>query len=485
MRSLGLSLLLGLMPLNAATDNGYAIVVSASTSTDIGWKQVVAGLQARHPHAVVVTWKDSPLEAREPLTKLQPRFVAWVATPAEAGRNFVTHCHRIARQLDRDPWPDYRWGIITGRDAASAQRQLTGPTTVRPRVALSTTGIDLSHFERGLIFSDGSKGRWHEKRGQGDETGHATLPRPAAAMWADYFRTHRPDLLVSASHGFEHGFETPFGTGFLQVRDGTLVPLSKQDGPTVGDPLADDVAPKIFLPIGNCLVGHVDGPESMVCAMMGRLGVRQLIGYTVVTWFGRGGWDVLGTWQVQPGTYNLTDAFFINQARMEYDLLKLAPSAANFDLNLPNTGNPMPEPAFRRILKTPLATEALAGLEPNSKAAQERFRQLVGLLWDRETVAFYGDPAFDARLNPSSPTGWKLTAQEDHQGVTLTLTFSSDAEASKGAPDLAYFPTRRLNNPQLAAGPDSTLVADNLILLRQPRPSAGERDVRVRVTTQP
>jgi zinc protease len=136
MRFLGFGLLLGLLPLNAATHNAYAIVVSTTTGADAGWKQVVASLQARHPHAVVVTWKDSPLEARAPLTKLQPHFVAWVATPAEAGRNFVTQCHRLARQLDGDPWPDCRWGIITGRDAASAQRQLTGPTHVRPQVAL-------------------------------------------------------------------------------------------------------------------------------------------------------------------------------------------------------------------------------------------------------------------------------------------------------------------------------------------------------------
>lgn len=485
MRWLGLSFLLGLVPLSAAPNPSYAIVVSTATAADAGWKDVVASLQARHPQAVVLTWKQSPLEARDALAQQRPHFVAWVATPAEAGRNFVTLCHRIARQLDDDPWPDCRWGIITGSDAISAQRQLTGPRQVRPRVALSTTGIDLSPYERGLILSDGTKGRWHEKRAPGDESGHAALPRPAAAMWADYFRTHRPDLIVSASHGFAFGFETPFGTGFLQVRDGTLIPLSKQDGMVVGAPLDEDTAPRVFLPIGNCLVGHVDGPESLVCTMMGRLGVRQLIGYTVVTWFGRGGWDLLSTWQVQPGTYNLADAFFVNQARMEYDLLKLAPSAANFDLKLPNTGNPMPDPAFRRLFKTSLATEALAGLEPNAPAAKERFRQLVGLVWDRETVAFYGDPAFDARLNPNAAPGWNLTAQEDSKGLTLTLDFASDADASKGAPDLAYFPTRRLNQPQLAEGPDTTLVADDLILLRQPRPLAGSRQVRVRITAQP
>ena len=332
-----------------------------------------------------------------------------------------------------------RWGIVTGRDAATALRQLEGPASVVPRVALATTGIDLGPHERGLIFSDGTKGRWHEKRGPGDESGNPELPRPPAAMWADYFRAHRPGLLVSSSHGFQNGFEMPFGTGFVQVRDGTLVPLAGPGGKPVGEPLADDPTPRVYLPVGNCLVGHVDGPDCLVTAMMGRLGVRQMAGYTVVTWFGRGGWDLLGTWQGQPGRHSLSEAFLINQARMEQDLLRLAPSAGGFDLRLPDTGNPMPEPAFRRILSSPLAAEALAGVDPRSKDAQERARQLVGLLWDRETVAFYGDPAFDARLAAREEKAWSATLAEDAAGPTSP---SSRRAASRTPGSRRARPTR-------------------------------------------
>ncbi len=466
----------------AAPAADYAVAVSEAALADAGWAKVVARLRERHPGAEVVTWKASPLEAREALGRARPRHLAIVAPPAEAGRRFVAACHRLSRGIDADPWPDVRWGIVTGRDAAAALRQLEGPSAVVPRVALATTGIDLGPHERGLILSDGTKGRWHEKRAPGDESGHPELPRAAAALWADYFRAQRPGLLVTSSHGFQHGFETPFGTGFLQVRDGTLVPLDRPGGKPAGEPLADDPTPRVYLPVGNCLVGHVDGPDCVVTAMMGRLGVRQMVGYTVVTWFGRGGWDLLATWQGRPGAHNLSEAFLINQARMEQDLLRLAPSAAGYDLRLPDTGNPMPEPAFRRILASPLAAEALAGLDPRSKDAQERARQLVGLLWDRETVAFYGDPAFDARLAPREETGWKATLEEDASGATVTVRFADAAAAAKGAPDLAFFPTRRLANPRLAEGPADTLAADDLILLRSPRPAEGKLEVRVRVT---
>lgn len=466
----------------AASAADYAIAAAESTAADPGWSKVIARLRERHPGAELVTWKASPLETREALGRSRPRHLAIVAPPAEAGRRFVAACHRLSRGIDADPWPDVRWGIVTGRDAATALRQLEGPASVVPRVALATTGIDLGPHERGLIFSDGTKGRWHEKRGPGDESGNPELPRPPAAMWADYFRAHRPGLLVSSSHGFQNGFEMPFGTGFVQVRDGTLVPLAGPGGKPVGEPLADDPTPRVYLPVGNCLVGHVDGPDCLVTAMMGRLGVRQMAGYTVVTWFGRGGWDLLGTWQGQPGRHSLSEAFLINQARMEQDLLRLAPSAGGFDLRLPDTGNPMPEPAFRRILSSPLAAEALAGVDPRSKDAQERARQLVGLLWDRETVAFYGDPAFDARLAAREEKAWSATLAEDAAGATVTVRFADAAAAAKGAPDLAFFPSRRLANPRLAEGPADTLAADDLILLRAPKPAAGELEVRVRVS---
>ncbi len=474
-------LLLALLAATASAD-GYAVAAAEATASDPGWAKVIARLRERHPGAELLTWKSSPVELREALGRSRPRHLAIVAPPDKAGRRFVAALHRLSRGIDADPWPDVRWGIVTGRDAGHALRQLEGPRGVVPRVALSTTGIDLSLHDRGLILSDGSKGRWHEKRGPGDESGNPELPRNAAAMWADYFRAEKPGLLVTSSHGFQHGFETPFGTGFVKVREGTLVPLEGPEGKPVGEPLADDPAPRVYLPVGNCLVGHVDGPDCVVTAMMGRLGVRQMVGYTVVTWFGRGGWDLLGTWQGQPGRHSLSEAFLINQARMEQDLLRMAPSAATFDLRLPDTGNPMPEPAFRRILSSPLAAEALAGMDPRSKEAQERARQLVGLIWDRETVAFYGDPAFDARLTARADAGWSATLAEDAGGATVVVRFADAAAAAKGAPDLAFFPARRLANPRLAEGPADTLAADDLILLRSPRPAEGKLELRVRVT---
>ena len=67
---------------------------------------------------------------------------------------------------------------------------------------------------------------------------------------------------------------------------------------------------KVYLPIGNCLMGHIDGPDAMALAWMNDVGVKQMIGYTVPTWFGYAGWGMLDYFVEQPGRYSLTEAFF-------------------------------------------------------------------------------------------------------------------------------------------------------------------------------
>ena len=75
---------------------------------------------------------------------------------------------------------------------------------------------------------------------------------------------------------------------------GLLFDGSMFGAPTTGDRFEIESSnPKVYLPIGNCLMGHIDGPDAMALAWMNSVGVNQMIGYTVVTWYGFGGWGVL------------------------------------------------------------------------------------------------------------------------------------------------------------------------------------------------
>ena len=472
-----------LAPLDAASNphaGSYAIVVEAATREDAGWSKVVAALAERHPGASIVTWSGSVAGARERLAALMPRRVAFVNRPEQATRTFVCEVHRLARRLDSDPYIDTQWGIVTGATAELALGSVSGPDRLVVRSALNTTGINDGALERALTISDGAKGTWREKQADGKVVDHPALDEPAALKWANYFNAVKPDLMVTSSHGFQHGFETPFGSGFLLARNGTLVPLDRPSGKPVAPELPASPNPKVFFPVGNCLVGHCDGPKSMVCTAMGQLGVRQLAGYTVVTWFGRGGWDMLSTWQSLPGRNSFAESFFINQVRMIADLGKLCPSALAFDPVFPNDGNPEPETLIRQLGSGPALRDAKA-VDQRSKEGQEKMRQIIGLMWDRDTVAFYGDPAFDARFGAAESSG--VTTRLERTGPRthrLVVRFENAELAAKGAPDLGVLFTQRIAHPKLAAGaPDGTVLADDFILVRAPKPAAGKTELTV------
>jgi hypothetical protein len=79
-----------------------------------------------------------------------PRYICFVAKPAEVTREFVAQVNRLTRQLDDDPYTDALWGILTGYDAAGPLRiaQHKEPLVIR-RVAAGTE-VDLAVCEEGV-----------------------------------------------------------------------------------------------------------------------------------------------------------------------------------------------------------------------------------------------------------------------------------------------------------------------------------------------
>ncbi len=79
-------------------------------------------------------------------------------------------------------------------------------------------------------------------------------------------------------------------------------------------------APKVYLPVGNCLLGHIDGPDAMALAFRNSAGVCQMMGYTEPTWYGYGGWGMLDYSLEQPGRFAVAEAFYANQQAMVHRL---------------------------------------------------------------------------------------------------------------------------------------------------------------------
>jgi zinc protease len=420
----------------AALAAEYAVVVSRATADDPGWSRVVQALESQHKGRVIVFDGD----VRATLNELQqqfPRYTCFVAQPHEATREFVATVHQLTRQLDDDPYTDTFWGILTGYDSdnALAIAQHTQPLTIR-KVA-SGTDISLEMCEQGKWFCELEAGKVVSKSpGAKIEVSHGEADSTAAIV--ETLNEYKPDLFVTSGHATERDWQIGFRyrNGSFRSRGGQMVGLDLAGNQHV----VDSQNTKVYLPIGNCLMGHIDSTDAMALAWLNDVGVKQMIGYTVPTWFGYAGWGVLDYFVEQPGRYTLTEAFFANQHALIHAI---------------ETGS-----------------------------GDKR-----GLTFDRDVVAFYGNPAWQARMAASDC--YYDQSLEVHEGVyTLTITPRHGADSFRPVntngsqrgyrPFVAYLP-QRVHNVQIIEGGDlKPLVTDNFVLVPNPQAADPQRSYVVR-----
>ena len=432
-------------------EGSYAVVVSQETHADAAWQAVVEALRAKH-HASVIVYPKSVWEARAALRQVFPRHIGFVARPEEAGRAFVVSVHRLTRQLDDDPYTDALWGIVTGYEAKDALRiaRLAEPLVITR--GLAGTGMNLGLFDAGYVFSEGEKGAMWEKKPGGDAV-KLSVPQDTTKRIVDVFNDFKPQLFLTSGHATERDWQIGYSykNGQLRCKDGQLFGLDLQ---RKAHPIHSP-NPKVYLPVGNCLIGHVPRRDCMATALMHTGGVAQMMGYTVLTWFGYAGWGVKDLFLGQPGRYSLAEAFYANQQALLHRLETEFPDHARVNFaayNLEKDRQLLGKLAFKHGLV-------------DRKTRKLRSRDALGLLWDRDTVVFYGDPAWDARMKPA-PLPWATTLTEKAGLYTFTLTATSDS--GRPRPPLHFLP-HRIANPKVLRGAEfDPVITDNFVLLPKP-----------------
>jgi len=347
----------------------YAVVVSEATRADAAWQAVCDALVAKYDGRLV-TWAKDVREGREPLAGLRPNYACFVTRPEECGGAFVVKTHRLTRRLDADPYTDCLWGIVTGYDAADALRiaQLKEPLVLR-KVLSGTSGGKVGPFDAGVVFNEGKAGKMRVKKKGGDWQDQDG-PKDSTKAIVDFFNDEKPDCFITSGHATEHDWQIGYSykDGQLRCKDGQLFGLDTQKQKhAIRSP-----NPKVHLPVGNCLIGRVPGPDCMVTALIHSAGVVQMFGYIVPTWYGKGGWGIQDLYLDQPGRFTLAEAFFANTQAMLHAIRTRFPDVAAKDIRAYD---------LRRVARETGVTD----------------RDALGLLWDRDTVAFYGDPALDVR----------------------------------------------------------------------------------------
>jgi hypothetical protein len=439
-------LLLALGGLGAASLLGAAdsvVLVSTATRYDEGWSKVVARLESAHG-AQVLTFRASPAELQEELRRQQPRFVTWVARPEELGPKAAVVMHRLARENDADPYEDFQWGVITGLDATQALKSAAPAAPLVIRTVGAGTSFAMECVEQGYWFSEFTAGEYWEKTAGGAPRQVAGAKDSTATIVAKLNEGHT-DLFITSGHATEHDWQPGYRyrNGAFGHKDGVIIGKAL-DG--ARHPLASS-NPKVYLPIGNCLMGNVPGGDCMALSWMASGGVRQMIGYVEPTWFGYAGWGVLDYFVEQPGRFNLSQAWLVNHHALLWRLQEVA-----------------------------------AGRAP---AADRR-----GLEFDRDMTIFYGDPHWDARLAPG-PLRWTetLTALpsgevewvvEPAAGPRTFAPVDTNGSQRGGRPLVAFLP-RHAAGWEVVAGPAQLVAADDFVLLPNPGPAAPPTRLVVRL----
>ncbi len=414
----GIFLLLLFLSHAVSAADPYVVVVSRSTRAEESWKPVVGALLEKYEGAVVLEYKDDVEEVLDGLKEHFPRHTCFVARPEEATRAFIARVHVLTRRLDADPYADTLWGIVTGYDAQDALRIASHAKPLAVRKALTgTVGSPLDGYEEGLMYNELKPNiKWEKKPGGPVRQGEC--PTDTTKLLVEALNEYRPDVFITSGHATERNWMIGFSyrNGSFRCRDGRLYGRDLQGGMhEVKSP-----NPKVHMAIGNCLIANIPDRNCMALALMRSAGIYQMVGYTVPTGYGWGGWGVKDYFsELQAGRFTLAEAHYVNQLSLIYELEK--------------------------------------------RGLNKEGRPGGGLRGDRDVVVLYGDPAWEARMTPRE-LPWKQELSRD--GETYTFTVTATRRGDWDNRPVVHLLDARVKDIQILEGQEyQPVVADNFVLL--------------------
>ena len=432
----------------------YVILVSEDTSSKPEWQKVVDTLSKKYPNSQTLKFKDNPAEILNKLKEIHPRYTCIVAQSDEVTRKFVAITHEVTRRLDNDPYTDTFWGILTGYNAENALRIATTKEPLEIKKAASGTELAMDMIHEGKWYCELVKGKMVEKPAGGELT-QKSVPQDTTKALVDSLNVYKPDMFVTSGHATERDWMIGFRykNGFFVCKDGSIMgrDMQKQFF-KVNSP-----NPKVYLPIGNCLMGHIKGKESMALAWMNSAGVHQMLGYTVPTWYGYAGWGCLDYFVEQPGRYTFTEAFFANQHALIHRI----------ESCFPTPSSPLTEIAKKQKLSS---------------------HDRKGMHFDKNVVVFYGDPAWQAKMK-EKPKFYEQKLEEKDGIYTFTITGNKGPKSftpvnTNGAqrgwrPIVQHFESRLKNIEIIEDNGLNAVVEDDFILIPNPKSYNPEKQYKV------
>lgn len=366
----------------------YAVAIGRAAAADPAWLDVAEALRDKHGvDAPVIEFDEASDAGRaaliEALRQRKAGMVGIVLHPTRAARDVTAPLQRALRTIDADPESDVAWGIITARSAEGARRVVDHAEPLTMSIAAGTADFPMQRFDHSAWWSEEAAHRFtlhHDGRAIDPSIDAATIGSAAHAV----LDVPRIDLLMTGGHATEKGLELGFRrpAGAVEPRDGALV-VRCHDGRVL--PLTH-ASPKAWIGAGNCLLGHVNGPDAVAAVAIESFGVRAHVGYVVVTWFGRGGWGTLDRFTKEPGVRTLNEAWRENTDAIVAELARRWPGSESLVLA-----------SWQRDDVNAFGRDVSAWMKERSIPESDA-RELAGLLWDRDAVVYLGDPSWEVRV---------------------------------------------------------------------------------------
>ncbi|MEO0090076.1 MAG: hypothetical protein ABIK77_08285 [candidate division WOR-3 bacterium] len=422
----------------------YAIVVSNATYSMSDWRAVCDSLQLKHQGRIFI-YTNSIYDVLSQLQDYQPDYICFVGRPvSEVNQSFVRDCHQLTRRLDNDIYGDAVWGIITGYTAEDALR-LIRYDTLWVRTVLGGTNCTWDYWiEKGISTYEAEYNRIKFKFPDGttlDTVWPERCPTDRCTLLVNYLNNgindtvpNRPriignvDIFVTSGHANQWTWQLHYPSsgyeGFFRSSSGQLR----------GDPYSGSTRyinssnPKLYFAVGNCLMGDVADMNCMVLAWFHTGGAIQMTGYIVETWYGYMLWGLPAYYHYLQGRTTYAQAFYLNNQSLLFD----------------------------QINNTP-------GTNPS------------GLEYDKNNVAFYGDPACQTRIYPIREPYYSENIEirpgtlRDTFIITITANYDSSTLGFSGVSGarhpIVFLPVRIESIQVENTNAHSVVITDNFCLL--------------------
>lgn len=462
---------------------GYTVLTTTATVQLPEWQQVIAALVQKYPGSqVLAVDKLTEQSIADALRTAGAHYAAVVLQPQEVGRELVSNLHRAARKVDDDMWGDCLWGIVTGYSAEDALRIAKDDKPLVIKRLLGTTNVGWHPFEYSYCITDWTNAPVLEQNG-GKEPTSTTYgkdtpegQRGLQSLFADRLSKGRSQLVITSSHATQFNLEMPFSRGlifpsgnrFYQLENGEMLDfgrplgyarrgnsshiaeLAKKKAATVIEP---DGETRVWLAAGNCLFGDAcNTNQSMAITALSAYTCNQVVGYTVPSWFGAGGWGTLGSFVDMADNTTLAEAWYLNNQFILHNTQKLFPGLLQVQFN----GEGMDYSFHKSIVET--------GIDLRQTDAREAF----GLVYDRDVVAFYGDPAWSATVDTArSARPLALSWQGDKK---VTISANRDYKGRLGI----WFPTPATGKGATGCDAADAVFTNDFILFPELEMKKGE-----------